>query len=61
MKIISVDNYDRESYNHPELFVIQIRDETRAWKIVNLINDEDHGDRYYKVVPDGYILKTFLP
>lgn len=61
MKIIRVDSYDREGPGFDDRFLFFIRDEIRARKIVELINKEDHGDAYYRAVPNEYELKRFEP
>ena len=62
MKIISVDNYDRElpGTSNDKLIASGL---TEYWSnaISKLINDVQgcDTDRYYRSVPDDYILKTY--
>jgi len=61
MKIISVDNYDRKLLGHDDRFLFFIQNEARARKIVDLMNEEDHGDLFFKAVPHNYELRQFQP
>ena len=62
-KIIAVDNFDREGPGFDDRLVVFVRDVVRAQKIVDLLNEEvgGHSPIYYKVVPNDYKLKTFVP
>lgn len=59
-QIIAVDNYDREIPGiSDDRLILFIRDTQRAEQICALINEEDHGELYYKVVENGYVLRKF--
>jgi hypothetical protein len=66
MKIISVDNFNRESYQYPDRLILQIRDESIAQKIAALMNSDEpssmgYSDVFYKAVGDEYVLRKFDP
>lgn len=69
MKIISVDNFDRESHNHPDREIVRVHNESVARQIVSLLNLDEgfrnnlshYTDTFYKAVNDEYVLRKFDP
>lgn len=64
MKIIQVDNFDREGPGYDDRFVAMVVDPHIAEHIVSLLNSEHkhpEDDCFYKVVPNDYKLRRFEP
>lgn len=61
MKIIAVDNFNREGPGFDNRFLFSIRDERLAEEIVRLMNTEDHGETFFRAVPDNHVLQRFEP
>jgi hypothetical protein len=61
MKIICVDNYDREYYD--DVLIAENVHDYYGEIIVNLLNNREHGDSddFFKLVPDEYKLFKFEP
>lgn len=61
MKIIVVDNYNREHVS--DILVAGTVSKYFAELIVNKLNasEGEHSDTYYKAVPDDYVLYVFDP
>lgn len=61
MKIIRVDNFDREII--PDKLIATGLSECYAERIVKLLNDSEGNDspNFYRCVPDDYKLQTFEP
>jgi len=66
MKIISVDNFDRErpGYSDDELIAEGISNTEFAEVMVQALNARFSGEqseRFFKVVPDSYQLRVYGP
>lgn len=62
MKIIRVDNYDREGPGYDDYFVASVQSEEIGKQIVKLLNDDVVPETfYYQLVQDSYELKVFKP
>ncbi len=62
MKIIGVDNFDRE--NHSDILVAESLNEYYAKTIVEFLNNKygnEYAPYYFRVVPDNYKLYRFEP
>lgn len=60
MKIIAVDNFDRET--HDDVLVCENVNEFYSKVIVEFLNDKysgEHASEYYKAVEDDYKLYKF--
>lgn len=66
MKIISVDNFDREQIGTSDDQLIADRVDPRYIDdLVKALNDrycaDDHADRFFKAVSDDYVLREYRP
>ena len=63
MKIIGVDNFDRETVD--DILICHDLTEQRADFIVRALNivycKSEHSSTYYKAVEDDYKLRSFIP
>lgn len=63
MKIICVDNYDREGPGHDDKLIATTVPESTGKIIVNLLNKQTDplGEGYYRLVEDDHELRRFEP
>lgn len=66
MKIISVDNFDRERIGTSDDQLIAASVDAHYVDImVKALNDrycaDDHAERFFKAVPDDYVLREYRP
>ena len=60
MKIICVDNYDREQFD--DVLIATSVDKTDGEKIIDFLNEYNKNDNwFYKLVEDNYELFKFEP
>lgn len=59
MKIIGVDNYDREYIS--DFLVCENVNKGYGNELVNYLNKQDDQPRFYKLVEDDYKLYVFEP
>jgi hypothetical protein len=62
MKIVKVDNHNRESYNYPDKLICENIDAEHGLILVSHLNtiNKDHN-YFYKLVFDNYILQNYDP
>lgn len=63
-KVICVDNFNRDSHNHPDRNLTSIPlSEPICEQIRDLLNAREHerSDRYWRCVPWDHKLRTFAP
>lgn len=60
MKIIKVDNFDREGLIGNDILIAENVNEYWGNKIVNKLNESEFSE-YFKLVTDDYKLKRFEP
>jgi len=63
MKIIKVDNYDREGPGHDPVLIAESVRENYAKIICDYLNAlrDPMGDDYYVIKPDDYVLTKWEP
>lgn len=66
MKIIAVDNFDRERIGaSDDQLIAENIDARYVDDIVKALNDrycaDDHAERFFKAVPDDYVLREYRP
>lgn len=63
MKIIRIDNFNREGPGYDDYFVASVQSEWIGEQIVKLLNGDvdPRGEIYYQLVQDSYELKVFKP
>jgi len=64
MKIIIVDNFDRELVSHPDRLVAENVNERYAKEIAKFLNKKyssDYSPDFFRVVKDNYKLRKFIP
>ncbi len=62
MKLIMVDNFNRETRN--DILIAERLSDVWAEKIAALLNEKlggEHMPEFFRAVPDSYVLYTFTP
>lgn len=63
MKIIAVDNYDRQGPGYDDRLVAENVSKPMADRIVTLLNGSlnEHSEEFFRAVDDDYKLQEFEP
>lgn len=62
MKIVKIDNYNRESYSYPDELIcenIDVENGSILTSHLNMINK--NPDWFYKLMRDNYVLQDYDP
>lgn len=63
MKIILVDNFNRESSSYPDILIAENVHQNYMHDIVTFLNSRksEDGNCYFRIVEDDYKLKDYSP